>query len=556
MQNKTIDNLWEIINKKRGSIKKGSYSLFVALYISQKIKEVAFERIIENFDEKNLKWALQDIYEENGELIESLKELPKLSAEEWLLAIEKISLLDIKESASIKTPISIIKLVEKLLNIQNKDIVLDVCSGLGITLAHLSLRKDITLAGIELNPQVYIQSKLLLDVLNENTSNIILGNALKKDISPFKANKVFINGPLGLRVPKNSYEEVKVNKFNGTAYEGLIPNYDSTWIFVLDALLNSNFERMVVVTNEAPLVNNRDAMIRKQLIQDGFVEAIIDLPGRLLEHTNIPISLLVLSKNNHEVSFVDATKLGTKTRPNIVLNDEDIEDIISALEKDVEFSKTCAIEAIEKEDFTFASKRYLIPNLPYENTIQLKDVIKTINRGAMISNTNLKEIKSDKPTLYQYLTLNNFENGIVDKELPFLKKIDPSLERHVVKNDSLIVSKLSPFKVGSIELSKKQILVNANLYFLEVDEDKINPKYLEAYLQSEIGMRELQKYEKGSVMKTISIRDLEQLTVPMLTKEEQDEIGKDFELLKREQKVIMDRMKRIVEEKNNIMEVR
>ncbi|WP_186365032.1 hypothetical protein [Staphylococcus hominis] len=50
-------------------------------------------------------------------------------------------------------------------------------------------------------------------------------------------------------------------------------------------------------------------------------------------------------------------------------------------------------------------------------------------------------------------------------------------------------------------------------------------------------------------MKTISIRDLEKAKIPLLTKEKQDKIGKDFKLLKREQKVIIDRINRIQEEK-------
>ena len=81
------------------------------------------------------------------------------------------------------------------------------------------------------------------------------------------------------------------------------------------------------------------------------------------------------------------------------------------------------------------------------------------------------------------MELNNFTNGIVDNGLLFLKTIDSSLERYVIKNDSLIISKMSPFKVGSIE-KKRQILVNDNFYFIEVNENKINPKYLEAYCEN------------------------------------------------------------------------
>ncbi|MEI3613555.1 N-6 DNA methylase [Pseudogracilibacillus sp. SO30301A] len=555
MENK-INDLIRVVGEARGDVKQESYLQFIALYISQKLQKMGFEEILTNIGDEKVKRALKDVYEENFNLIEEFKQISKLSDKEWLEIIEQISIFDNRENTIQKTPISIIKLAESLLDIRNKDSILDICSGLGITLAQLSMDKDIALMGVEINPQAYIQSKLLLNIMNKDTSNIILGNALKTDISVFGANKVFINGPLGLRVSKYIYDEVLNKKFNGTAYEELIPNYDSTWLFVLDAVLHLNFEKVVVVMNEAPLVNNRDALIRKQLMKDGLIEAIIDLPEGLLDYSGIPVSLLVLSKNNSNVSFVDATKLGTKKRHKTVLRDDDIEKIIKAIGVDGQLSKTCKFEVIENEDFILSSKRYLIADLPYENTVQLKDVVKTINRGAMISNKNLKEIESETPTPYQYLALNNFTNGIVDKKLPFIKKVDPSLEKHVIKNDSLIISKMSPFKVTSIEQKEKQILVNGNLYFLEIDKNKINPKYLEAYLQSELGMRELQKYEKGTVMKTISIRDLEKIIIPVLTEEEQNKIEKVYDLLKREQEVTLERIKRIEEEKNNIMEVR
>lgn len=556
MGKKAISNLWGIISETRGDEKLEVYSQFLALYLSQKLQKMSFEEVLINIDDEKVKWALQDVFEEQGNLIEKFKKLSVLSDQDWLEVIEELPLFDNRENGVEKTPISIITLADRLLDIQREDTILDICSGSGNTLAHLSMGRDIALAGVEINPQSYIKSKLLLDILNKDTTNIILENALKADISVFRANKVFVNGPMGLRVPKEIYEEVIDNKYNGTAYEELLPNYDSTWLFVLDAVLHSDFEKIVVVMNESPLVNNRDSIIRKQLIQDGLIEAVIDLPGGLLDYTSIPVSLLVLSKNNNNVSFIDATKLGTKKRNKTILKEDEIKEIIKALEINSEISTNRSVSEIENEDFLLSSKRYLIPDLPFENTIQLKDVVKAINRGAVISNKDLEKIESKKPTPYQYLELNNFTNGIVDNELLFLKTIDSSLERHVIKNDSLIISKMSPFKVGYIEKKERQILVNGNFYFIEVNENKINPKYLEAYLQSELGMKELRKYEKGSVMKTISIRDLEKVKIPLLTTEEQDKIGKDFELLKREQKVIIDRISRIQEEKNNIMEVR
>ncbi|WP_145433686.1 hypothetical protein [Staphylococcus hominis] len=79
--------------------------------------------------------------------------------------------------------------------------------------------------------------------MNKDTTNIILEIALKVDISVFDANKVFVNGLMGLECLK-IYIKVIDNKYSGTAYEELLPNYDSTWLSLLDAVLHSDFEKI------------------------------------------------------------------------------------------------------------------------------------------------------------------------------------------------------------------------------------------------------------------------------------------------------------------------
>jgi len=54
----------------------------------------------------------------------------------------------------------------------------------------------------------------------------------------------------------------------------------------------------------------------------------------------------------------------------------------------------------------------------------------------------------------------------------------------------------------------KTILANGNLYFIELDESKVNPTFVEVFLQSEVGMTQLNRYAKGAAMKSISIQDL------------------------------------------------
>ena len=195
-----------------------------------------------------------------------------------------------------------------------------------------------------------------------------------------------------------------------------------------------------------------------------------------------------------------------------------------------------------------------MPEFPFEESVILKNVVKSINRGHTISKKDLDEMTSVQPTNYQYLMLQNFQDGILDENLPYLKDLDETYERYLLKDNSIIISRLSPFKIGSVDKLKTKVLANGNLFFLEINEDKINKDFLTAYLQSRIGLKEIEKYAKGSTMKTISIRDLEKVKIPKISMEKQIEIGENFVLLNSEFKAIKKRAEEIAKERLNIFE--
>ena len=96
---------------------------------------------------------------------------------------------------------------------------------------------------------------------------------------------------------------------------------------------------------------------------------------------------------------------------------------------------------------------------------------------------------SDTPTSYQYLMLSNIKDGMISDELPYLLGLDEKQEKYCLKNNSLVISKNgSPIKVAIASVEDGQhILVNGNLYVIELDETKANPYFVKAYLESEEG---------------------------------------------------------------------
>ena len=55
-------------------------------------------------------------------------------------------------------------------------------------------------------------------------------------------------------------------------------------------------------------------MLRKQLTDEGRLEAVISLPAGILAGSGVKISLLVFSENNRKVNMVDASEMGVRMK--------------------------------------------------------------------------------------------------------------------------------------------------------------------------------------------------------------------------------------------------
>ena len=447
---------------------------------------------------------------------------------------------------------SIIDLSLRLLDLDKEDTLLDVGSGIGTTLLSASNLSNVV--GIEININSYELSCLLFDLYELPTTNLVNNDVLRYDLNKLKANKVFMNMPLGMRISPSKLDEVLEAKFQDSVYKNLIRPVDASWAFALDVIENTKYEKFVMLVNGSPLYSDAHQEIRKVLINNGNVESVIALPANLLPYTSIPVYLIVFSHNNKNINFVDATELYSTSKYRNVLTENHVEEIINSLDKKTKISKSIHIKKMEEEDFTLDPLRYTVPEFPFKESLQLKDVLVTINRGHNITKKDLDKMTSEQPTNYQYLMLQNFQEGIIDDQLPYLNKLDETYDRYLLKDNSIIISRLAPFKIGSVDKLKNNVLANGNLFFIEVDESKVDKNFLTAYLQSRIGLREIEKYMKGSTMKTINLRDLEKIRIPKLSIDEQKEIGNQFLLLNAEYKAIRKRTDEILNERYNIFE--
>ncbi|MDD3377311.1 MAG: N-6 DNA methylase, partial [Candidatus Riflebacteria bacterium] len=117
--------------------------------------------------------------------------------------------------------------------------------------------------------------------------------------------------------------------------------------------------------------------IRKYLVDNNYVDCIIQLPSNLFFGTSIATCILVMkkNKNDNKTLFIDASKECIKVTNNNKLTDENIERIVSEFTKRKEikhFSHLAAYEEIVKNDYNLSVSTYI----ESEDTREKIDIVK------------------------------------------------------------------------------------------------------------------------------------------------------------------------------------
>lgn len=333
-----------------------------------------------------------------------------------------------------------------------------------------------------------------------------------------KFSKIFINTITTNKIyPYHFFNYEDYNKFFKFTHdtgkkniEGLSHLYLAVNHLAYDGVL-------VALTLSGQLENINDREMRKFLVENKLVKTVISLPPRLSNFTGVDLSLLILSHNCDHVRMVDAREYFNAGRRLNELAEEHINKIIEETETQSKNNNDISIETIAKNDYNLLPKKYfeIIPD--FYNGIVFEKIIKEIRRGAGITANQLDEMISDKETNYQYLTLANINNNIIDKKLKYLKNIDQNLYKYCINNGDILLSKIgSPYKIATFYSDNNaQTLVNGNIYIIKLDTELANPHYIKMLFESELGEKLLQNISVGTVMSTISVNNLKKLIIPL-----------------------------------------
>lgn len=219
--------------------------------------------------------------------------------------------------------------------------VLDQACGTGGMLStsynyirRLNPTADVRLFGQEINPESYAICLAEMLIKGQNAENIRYRDTMKEDcFCDRKMRFVIENPPFGTpwggkdagtgveAAVKEEYAKGKDGRFPA----GLPGSGDMQLLFVQSAIdkMDDEVGRAAIIENGSPLFTggtaSGESQIRRWILHNDLLEAIIALPTDLFYNTGIATYIWVLSKNKREerkgkVQLIDATSFYTKLR--------------------------------------------------------------------------------------------------------------------------------------------------------------------------------------------------------------------------------------------------
>jgi len=399
LKHKEDANIGEIINKALEKIEEDNSEKLEGIF-----RNVDFnsETKLGNTKERNtiLKNLLEDFADERLDLRPSMLEGNDVIGDAYEYLIAHFASDAGKKGGEFFTPSGVSTLLAKLVNAKEGSRIYDPTCGSGSLLIKASKEvgnENFAIYGQEKNGQTQALCKMNMFLHEINDANIAWGDTLRnplhiEDGHLMKFDIVVANPPFSL--DKWGADELTNDKFGRFKY-GMPPKSKGDYAFVehMLASLNVNGTMGVVLPHGVLFRGASEGKIRKAIIEDNLLDAVIGLPANLFFGTSIPAVILIFKKGrkNKDIIFIDASREFDKDKNQNSINDKHIAKILNTYHdrKEIEkYSHIADIKEIQENDYNLNIPRY-VDTFEEEEKIDIKETKQNILK---IEN-ELKELK-------------------------------------------------------------------------------------------------------------------------------------------------------------------
>lgn len=327
------------------------------------------------------------------------------------------------------TPDCICQIVAKIMKDGDN---IDMCSGTGA----LSKWANKT-RGIKINEYEYSERTIpfaLLDAcVNGMTGMISRADCLRSQIfesyaleqheeisiprqverqNPDQYKNIIMNPPYSMKFPDTDDYEILGWK---------IPKSKADFGFILRGVqhLKEDGRQIAVLPHGILFRGAQEGKIRKWLIENHMISAVIGVPDKLFLNTSIPVFLLVLEYHSQDVLFIDASKEFVKKAAQNDLDQQHIEKVVNTFlnRREIEkYSYIAKYEEIEENDFNLNIPRY-VDTFEEEALPDVRQILKNLKQ---IDQEETK-LKADLYDMLNDLTGSKEDMDVVETHKNILK---------------------------------------------------------------------------------------------------------------------------------------
>ena len=310
--------------------------------------------------------------------------------------LSKFALAEGKGKGEFYTPKSIVNLIAEMIE-PYKGIIYDPACGSGGMFVqsmkfienHHGDKKEVSIYGQEYTSTTYKLAKMNLAIrgIAANLGAVPADTFAKDQHKDLKADYIMANPPFNQKAWRADNELLDDPRWKG--YE--VPqtgNANYAWILNMVSKLSDNGVAGFILANGSLSGGSEEYKIRKKLVENGLVEAIVILPQNMFYTTNISVTLWILNNNKkeravkindvvrnfrdrqHEVLFMDLREVGEPFEKKFVQFSESHISKISKTYHDwqqsngdyedvAEYTYSATIEEIRKRDYSLVPSKYI-----------------------------------------------------------------------------------------------------------------------------------------------------------------------------------------------------
>jgi len=297
----------------------------------------------------------------------------------YIYLIERFASDSGKKAGEFYTPHKVSELVAKLAGPKPGDRICDPACGSGGLLIEAAREvndRNFALFGMEVNGSTWALARMNMFLHGADSAriewcNTLTGPALVENDRLMKFNVVVANPPFSL--DKWGADEAESDRFN-RFWRGVPPKSKGDWAFIshmVEVALEKEGRVAVVVPHGVLFRGAAEGRIRRKMLEENLLDAVIGLPGNLFPTTSIPVAILVfdrsrekggVNQNRKDVLFIDASRDYLPGKNRNSLSDEHIRKVVETAKarRDVEkYAHVATCEEIEENDFNLNIPRYV-----------------------------------------------------------------------------------------------------------------------------------------------------------------------------------------------------